>query len=379
MKPRILLVDDEPNVLSSLKRQLRKYYDIHTETGPASALSCIDPKKPFSVVISDYKMPGMNGIEFLTAVKSRSPETVRMILTGYADLTNAISAVNDGHVFRFLTKPCDKDALLNNIKDAVYQYDLVTGKRVLLEQTLKKSVELLTEITSLVTPEAGERINRVRRYVRYLATKKGAKDLWKYDIATMLSQLGTLILPSGILDSLLEGDVLTPEQIEIFEMHPVVAKSLVSKLPRLGSIAEIISYQLKGFDGSGTPRDGISGEDIPLGGRILRLALDYDMWLNIVGNPRSAFAKLEEQVEVYDPELLYYIEGMLGVEARYEIKDLNIKELYPGMILYKDVTSNEGALLLRKSLELDKDKIDRIVLFVEKVGVAEPICVLVPG
>lgn len=379
MKHRILLVDDEPNVLSSLKRQLRSLYEVHTQTDPKAALEEINPRKPFSVIVSDYRMPQMNGIDFLKEVKKRSPETTRMILTGYADLDNAMAAVNFGHVFRFLTKPCENEVLVENLKEAVNQYELVTGKRVLLEQTLKGSVELLTEITSLVNPEVGARINRTRRYVRYLAKKKGIKDLWRYDIATMLSQLGVLILPPGTMDTMLAGRELSSEQQQIFEMHPVVAQDLLAKLPRMGSIAEMISYQLKGFDGSGTPRDGVEGEDIPLGGRILRIALDYDLYLNIEENSSRAFARLENKAEVYDPEMLYYLEGMLGVEARYEVKSLEIKALRPGMILYEDILSNKGAMLLRKSLELDKNKIDRIYLFKDKVGIVEPISVLVPS
>lgn len=376
MKFKILLVDDEPNVLSALKRQLRGNFDVETSGDPTEAILKFNNKTSFAAVISDFRMPKMNGIEFLKEVRKRSPETTRIMLTGYADLDNAIRAVNDGHVFRFLTKPCENDVLLENLKEAVNQYELVTGKRILLEKTLKGSVELLGEITSLVKPEAGARINRVRRYVRYLAEKKGVKDLWRYDIATMLSQLGTLILPPGTLDVLLEGKELSPEQVQMFEMHPVIAKSLVAKLPRLEAIAEMISYQLKGFDGSGTPRDALKGEKIPLGGRILRIALDYDLQLQHEDNPKKAFANIEEVSELYDPELLYYLEGMLGVEARYVVKEIGIDELYPGMILYSDVTSKQGAMLLRKSLELDKDKIDRIHMFAAKIGIKLPLLVL---
>ncbi|SMF04151.1 HD domain-containing phosphohydrolase [Desulfovibrio gilichinskyi] len=376
MKFKILLVDDEPNVLSALKRQLRGDYDVETSEDPTLAIRALNNKVPFAAVISDFRMPKMNGIEFLKEVRKRSPETTRIMLTGYADLDNAIRAVNDGHVFRFLTKPCENEVLLENLKEGVDQYELVTGKRILLEKTLKGSVELLGEITSLVKPEAGARINRVRRYVRYLAEKKGVKDFWRYDIATMLSQLGTLILPPGTLDILLEGKELNPEQLQMFEMHPVIAKSLVAKLPRLEAIAEMISYQLKGFDGSGTPRDAVKGEKIPLGGRILRIALDYDLQLQHEDNPKKAFANIEEVSELYDPELLYYLEGMLGVEARYVVKELGIDELYPGMILYEDVASTQGAMLLRKSLELDKDKIDRIHMFASKIGIKLPLLVL---
>ena len=378
MKARILLVDDEPNVLSALRRQLREEYDVDVESDPTEALKKLDKAHPYAAVVSDYRMPKMNGIEFLNEIKLQSPDTTRLMLTGYADLDNAIRAVNDGNVFRFLTKPCERDNLLRNVAEAVRQHELVTAKKVLLEKTLKGSVDLLSEITAMVNPEAGERINRVRRYVRYFAEKKGVKDLWRYDIAAMLSQLGTLILPPGTLESLERGGEFTPEQLQMWEMHPVIAQSLVAKLPRLQSIADMIAYQLKGYDGSGTPRDNVKEEDIPLGGRILKIALDYDMARQREKNPQKAFLSLEQNLEAYDPELLYYLEGMLGVEARYAIQTVHMQDLAPGMVLHEDVVSKAGALLLRKSLELTKEKIDRIHMFAEKVGIPEEFTVLVP-
>ncbi|CCH47903.1 HD domain-containing phosphohydrolase [Pseudodesulfovibrio piezophilus] len=378
MSARVLLVDDEPNVLSALRRQLRDKYEIEVEQDPQAALKRLDRSNPFAAVVSDYRMPKMNGIEFLNEVKRLSPETTRVMLTGYADLDNAIRAVNDGNVFRFLTKPCEKETLLQHVNEAVKQYELVTAKRVLLEKTLKGSVELLSEITSMVNPHAGEQINRVRRSVKYLAMKKEVKDLWRYDIATMLCQLGTLILPPGTLDALISGAELSPEQTQMYEMHPGIAQSLLSKLPRMGAIADMIAYQLKGFDGSGTPRDAKKEDDIPLGGRILKIALDYDLALQLEKNPQQAFLSLEKNSDFYDPELMYYLEGMLGVEARYAIKTIRITELEPGMVLHEDVISNQGAMLLRKSLELDKDKIGHIQMFAQKVGINDEITVLVP-
>ncbi|WP_319582435.1 HD domain-containing phosphohydrolase [uncultured Pseudodesulfovibrio sp.] len=378
MKPRILLVDDEPNVLSALRRQLRDLYEVDVQSAPVEALKQLDRSKPYAAAVSDYRMPGMNGIEFLNELKKQSPETTRLMLTGYADLDNAIRAVNDGNVFRFLTKPCERDSLLQNVADAVHQYELVTAKRVLLEKTLKGSVDLLSEITSMVNPQAGQRINRVRRYVRFFAEKKGLKDLWRYDIAAMLCQLGTLILPPGTLETLEGGGKLSPEQAQMWEMHPVIAQSLVTKLPRLQSIADMIAYQLKGFDGTGTPRDNLKEEEIPLGGRILKVALDYDMAKQREDNPQKAFLSMEKRIDEYDPELMYYLEGMLGVEARYAIRTVSLQELSPGMVLHEDVVSKHGALLVRKSLELDKDKIDRMHMFAEKIGIPETFTVLVP-
>ncbi|EGB15761.1 response regulator receiver protein [Pseudodesulfovibrio mercurii] len=378
MKPRILLVDDEPNVLSALRRQLREQYEVDVQSDPAQALKRIDKANPYAAAVSDYRMPGMNGIEFLNELKTLSPDTTRLMLTGYADLDNAIRAVNDGNVFRFLTKPCERDDLLRNVADAVRQYELVTARRVLLEKTLKGSVDLLSELTAMVNPHAGERINRVRRYVRYFAERKGVKDMWRYDIAAMLCQLGTLILPPGTLETLEGGGELSPEQVQMWEMHPVIAQSLVTRLPRLGAIADMIAYQLKGFDGSGTPRDNVREDAIPLGGRILRVALDYDLARQREDNPQKAFLSMEDNIEAYDPELMYYLEGMLGVEARYAIRTVTLRELQPGMVLHEDVVSRQGALLVRKSLELTKDKIDRMHMFADKVGIPETFTVLVP-
>jgi len=378
MKAKILLVDDEPNVLSALRRQLRDRYDVTVESDPALALLEFDKRNPYAAVVSDYRMPRINGIDFLNEVKKICPETTRLMLTGYADLDNAIAAVNDGNVFRFMTKPCEKETLLRHVGDAVNQFELVTARKVLLEKTLKGSIELLSEITSLVNPEAGARINRVRRVVQYMVRKKGAKDHWRYDIATMLSQLGTLILPPSTLNLLLDGQDLDAEQAQMFEMHPVVAQSLIAKLPRLESISQMVAYQLKGFDGTGTPRDAVKGEDIPLGARILKLALDYDLALLREDTPQKAFLSIERRMDEYDPELIHFLEEMLGVEARHQRLRVSVRSLCPGMILHEDIESNQGALLLRKSVELDKDKIDRILMFADKVGIGEEVEVLAP-
>lgn len=378
-KPRILIVDDEEKVLSSLKRQLRSNFSVDVCNAPDEALKIIKKNKAYAVVLSDYKMPKLNGVDFLMQVQSIAPETTRMMLTGFADLDNAMRAVNEGHVFRFMAKPCPPDTLLANLKEAAGQYDLVTSRRVLLEQTLKGSIELMSEITSLVNPEASARTNRLKRSVRFLCEKMKIRDVWRYEMAAMLSQIGCIILPQNIMDKLTGSKGFSPEESQMFEMHPSIGQSLISKLPRMASIGKMVAYQLKGFDGSGTPRDNLKGEAIPLGGRILKIALDYDTERQRNEIPSKAFIALEEKAEQYDPQLLYFLEGMLGIEARYEILEVSLAELQPGMILHGDVTSAQGALLLPKSVELDKDKIDRLIMFADKIGIAETIPVLKPS
>lgn len=142
MKPKILLVDDELNVLIAYQRNLRSRFDLSIAESGEAGLAVINESGPFAVIVSDYNMPIMNGIEFLRNVKNLAPDSIRIMLTGQADLQSAINAVNEGNVFRFLTKPCSHELLLNSLESAVEQYRLVTVEKVLLEK-IKKMEKIL--------------------------------------------------------------------------------------------------------------------------------------------------------------------------------------------------------------------------------------------
>ncbi|HSO63120.1 MAG TPA: SpoIIE family protein phosphatase [Desulfobacterales bacterium] len=122
MSDRVLFVDDDPKILAAFQRQLRKKVTIETVESGAEGLEALRRNGPFSVVVTDYCMPSMNGIEFLGRARKIAPETVRMLLTGSADLGAAIQAVNQGNIFRFLTKPCSPDNLLEAVQTGIYEY-----------------------------------------------------------------------------------------------------------------------------------------------------------------------------------------------------------------------------------------------------------------
>ena len=149
---RVLFVDDEPSVLDGIRRTLRKQVDIQTAAGGADGLRIMQEAGPFALVVSDMRMPGMSGPQFLAKVREQAPETVRMILSGQADFQATIAAVNEGHIYRFLSKPCPGDQLFAAITDGLNQYRLITAEKVLLEQTLSGSVKMLIEILGLVSP-----------------------------------------------------------------------------------------------------------------------------------------------------------------------------------------------------------------------------------
>lgn len=138
---KILFVDDEEDILNSFKRQLRKKANISVATSGQEALDLIDSEGEFAVIVSDMRMPIMDGAEFLEKSKIKSPNSIRILLTGQTDLTSAISAVNKGQIFRFLSKPCPQEVMQDTLKNAIRQYRLINTEKDLLQNTVKGSIE----------------------------------------------------------------------------------------------------------------------------------------------------------------------------------------------------------------------------------------------
>ena len=141
MHEKILFVDDDPAVLEGYRRALHKEFQTDTAVGGREALWAIANDGPYAVVVSDMRMPSMDGVQFLSRIGRISPNTVRVMLTGYADLESAIGAINEGRIFRFLTKPCEADVLKKTLTTCLVQYRLVTAEKELLEQTLTATIK----------------------------------------------------------------------------------------------------------------------------------------------------------------------------------------------------------------------------------------------
>lgn len=164
--PRLLCVDDDVMVLSALQRQLRKQFEVVGALGGDKALQVLQERGPFAVVVSDLQMPGMNGLEFLARAREAAPDTVRMVLTGKADLDTAIRAVNEGIVFRFLTKPCEGDTLASSVKTAVEQYELARKRSAFLEGISSQVRATLTEMDSQAEESRRRELPGVEPHVR---------------------------------------------------------------------------------------------------------------------------------------------------------------------------------------------------------------------
>jgi len=367
MPNKILFVDDDSNILATFRGLLRKRYEVATSLGPEQGLESILINGPFAVVVSDLKMPKMDGIAFLTKVREISPETVRIILTGFAHVDAAIKAVNEGHVFRFLTKPCSADILSNSLDAGISQYNLVRAEKELLTGTLRGTLRVLVEALSLANPEAYGRTQRVRTLVRSLVATRGIKLPWELDLATMLSHLGCMALPRTLLEDIAAGKSITAEALQLYNSHPAVAAGLIEQIPRLESVAAIIASQQDNFD-----------THPPEGASYLKVALDYILFLSNGLTPQDAYGKMLTCKGSYDPELLEVLEKIIVNESGYTRKRVAINELMLNMILEEDIVTRDGMLLLAKNAELDETMIRRLIQASKRFDILAPVAVRSP-
>jgi response regulator RpfG family c-di-GMP phosphodiesterase len=374
MSNQILLVDDDIDILSGFQRNLRKDFRIQTAASGREALDIINTSPQFAVIVSDYSMPGMNGIELLAAIRRIFPDTVRMILTGYADLETSIKAVNEGHIFRFLTKPVSPETLIASLKDALEYYRLTTLEKELLDKTLKGSIKILIDILSVVNPVGFSQTTVIRKIARAIADKLGMKNSWEVEIAALLSKIGCVAVPSDIIEKKSKGDSLSPNEMKIYEKHPVIGRNLLKNIPRFDQIAEAILFQNRNFDGSDSASNLVKGEDIPLIARILKVANDYNTFLNSGMSSNRAIESMIQQSSIYDPQVLEALSNEQGISySGYVIKNIPFKKLRLGMVLADDIRDDRDYVLISKGHEITDVQMMRLINISKFREIIEPI------
>lgn len=379
MVEKILFVDDEPKILTGFERNLIDHFQVITALGPEKGLEAVKNNGPFSVIVSDMQMPEMNGVEFLSNVRVTAPDSIRMMLTGFADLDTSIDAVNEGHIFRFLTKPCPTETLVKVLKDGVRQYHLVKSEKELLENTLSGSVKVMIEILSLTSPIAFGRANRVRATMIKLADKLKVVEKWEFVLAGMLSQIGCITLPSNVLEKIYKGFALNGLETGMFAAHPKTGHDLIVNIPRLNSVAQIILWQEQSFKRHEDCMDGPVEDAIPLGARALHIALDYDTLSSSGKTDRQALRTLANRTNEYDPHIVKIMLEMVKGATEYVIETIKIKDLVSGMKLAEDVKSVEGTLLVAKGQPVSLALKERFRNFSRSGEVPDTVDVFIPS
>lgn len=280
-KTRVLFVDDEPLVLEGLQRSVRHEFAAEFAAGPEQGLEKLRRNGPYPVVVSDMRMPGMDGAEFLATVHKLFPDTVRVMLTGLSGIEAAMRAVNEGRVFRFLSKPVEPQAILETLRDCVSHYHAARKQKEQLELTVQALEELdLGTLTALAraidaksawTAGHSERVTNLALKIAH-AMGLSAKDLQILHRGGLLHDIGKIGTPSTILDKPAE---LAAEEMEIMRDHVKVGVRILEPIPCFREVLPIVAQHHEWFDGSGYPA-GLAGECISLHARITTIADCYD-------------------------------------------------------------------------------------------------------
>ena len=378
---RILFVDDEPNVLAAYKRSLHKRFTLSTCTSGDEGLSRLRSEGPFAVLVADMQMPGMNGVELLRKAQELSPDTVRLMLTGNADQKTAVDAVNQGHVFSFLTKPCSPETLSTMLGNALRQHHLIRAEKELLEQTLNGAVKVLVEVLSTSDPDSFGRAERLRDEMRIVAQWFKAANAWEMELGAMLSQIGWVSIPPSLAARSRSGETLSIAEANMIARVPEFGAALIQNIPRLASVADIVRYQGKNFDGSGSPADSVAGEAIPIGARILRVLAALVEGESEKASRADVFQRLRRTSGLYDPKVVEAIAACFDVYLGQPdlepapIVAVKLREVRIGSVLVQDVMTRDGTLLVTANTPVTPPLLHKLRNFDELMGLNEPLFV----
>jgi response regulator RpfG family c-di-GMP phosphodiesterase len=355
-RPRVLCVDDEPRVVEGLALHLRREYEIHTALSGQEGLAALKQLGGSSVVISDMRMPGMDGATFLCHVLTVYPDTTRILLTGEPGRDAAINAVNNARIFRFLTKPCPIEQLKEAVEAGVTQNRLVRAERSILKETLIGCIEALVDVLAIANPIAFGRASRVKRLALGFASALQCRDFWQLEAAAMLSQIGYLSLPPPLLEKLYYGAPLTAVEKTLADGVPEVAMNLLEKIPRLDPVIQILAALNWNDEALARLGDGTIG----IGTRILGLVLEYDV-LNSQGHCVDVNVQtLRRRAGRYTERLIEDFGQFLGAASgRNEARQVALKAVQPGMLIAQDIRTHLGTLLVPRGFEVTTLFIER--------------------
>ncbi|WP_005037507.1 HD domain-containing phosphohydrolase [Holophaga foetida] len=381
-RKQILFVDDDSMVLQGLQRSLRSMradWDMVFLDNATSALEML-ATHPFELIVSDMRMPGMNGIELLSRTREQFPDTVRIMLTGNADLQTAVDAVNQGNVYRFLTKPCDTDDLIRVLNQGLRQQELITAEKALLQQTLKGTVKMLVDLLAFLAPASFGRAQATGELAEGVARELGMENPWVLGIASTLSQIGILTLPPELGAKLQAGAELTPEEQDLANRVPQMGAELIANIPRMEEVADSVHYMHKNYNGTGFPMDPLKEDRIPMGGRILRAVRGFEALKSQGESESDALEAMGGDRACYDMAVLRALVSFLRRKTEGAVtpvpRPVSLAGLKEGQTLVHGIETVEGLLIIPEGTLLAPVHLQKLHNFGRISKIREPIIVL---
>ena len=362
----ILIVDDDVNTLNALRIVLRDHFSISTASSPEEALNLVASNKGFSIIVSDYHMPEMDGIVFLSQIRDLCPDALRILFTGRADLTVAVNAVNQGQVFRFLIKPCLVTDLRDFLNAGVQEYQSRIAEKDRGRRTAQALANSLLDALRLSSPEAFARSLRVSGIVERMLDHIDVGDRFELVLAARLSLLGCMALPRTVRDTNKDGLPVTSVLPAACAAQALIAANILSHLPQMEPIAALI------LESGAAP-----ASDLSLKTQILRAAIAYDTLALIDYSNNEIFDRMSKDCTGISVPIVTALKNVLIHPDECVSMLLKVNQLKSGMILEDDIVTFDGLLLLAKNKELNECSILRLCEISRHQKIREPISVLV--
>ncbi|GAA4945860.1 response regulator [Actinoplanes utahensis] len=368
-KPVLLLVDDDEVVLETLSIQLGRDHRLLFAGDAEKALELLAANDDVAAVVSDVRMPGMDGVQLLGKVQTDYPDVMRILHSGHGDMNTVIAAINSGGVYRYLPKPAGRADILDAVKKAVSKHDHAMAERRMVDTTLKTSMQALFGILELSSPVGFARAGRIRALVGELTHALELDGLWEIEVAAMASQVGAVTVPPEVMRKLAEGAGLTPDEQAVVNAMPASVLPLIKDIPMIDDVIDTIR--------------GLAGERPPAGGwspvvegaiSVVRTAIEYDTAFARSNSATTAVAALA-RADRCAPHVLAALRQIKGVQSPEagSTQAYTIAELQVGMRLAQDVTATNGLVLISSGTVMTEAMLDRLANFNRALGLVEPV------
>ena len=391
---KILYVDDEANLLSSFRSLLRKEnVETYLLQDSTKILDMLEQNGPFSVILSDQRMPGLTGAQLLGKVARIHPDTIRILVTGYSDYDEMISAINTGGINHYITKPWQDEEMKKIVKTMSERYNLTSHNEYLVSQlkqkniqlkelldgTILESTHLLVDILSYINPHAAAQTDRVKTTGLPIVDKVEGishKEKWEISIAFDLFNLGFAVLPTWVQLALNKEGLMAADRFSICNNHQLLAAQLIERIPGFDGAARIIQLSRKDFNGNGSPEDlKLSGKDLPLGARLLKIFVDLDKRRSPHFKDIEILKAMADQPTKYDVELINMVIDSYNSAVELKSKEIMVypQDLMPGMLVLQTVQTQSGIKLVNPNTVLTKTSLMAIRSWEKLEAVQGPI------
>ncbi len=377
-KPNVLCVDDEQPILEGLNIHLHRDFTVTTFDSPKAALFFLgaNTEIQFHIILADMRMPEMDGPTFLQRAAQIQPNAIRLLLTGHSALEATIRAVNEGKIYKYISKPCPAKKLREIFQEAHNEFLRVEAERETLKETLRSSVQVLVELLGTINPTAFGCATRVQRTVKQISTNR-FQNTWQFELAALLSQIGCVTVPLNTLNKVTAGKPLSEEEERIFSNHPRIAENFLRQIPRLEEIASMVANQQKPPQYSAPSVELTMQNRVELGAQLLRVAIDFDHLLSGGFSHKGAIAELQEHPEHYDSRIVALLETVTIQSTQKQPRYVHAHELSNGMIIDEEITSLHGVVLVSSGTEVTFQTQNKLRRFAENGSLNEPFRVLI--